>query len=142
MAVKVGRTGKVTLGSTKILGLGAWNISGLDADQLEDTEFGDNVKTYIIALRDGGTVSFDGYYDPADTSDGQEDIRKAFDNGTLVTSLRFYEDATSYWYISNGGLVTAGGGIYITSYEIGADKGGLISCSFSGKVSGLLYVTQ
>ena len=141
MAAIVGRAAKVALGSTKILGIGTWTISGIDVDIHEDTEMGDTYKTYKVGLRESGTVAFNGYYDPANAN-GQTALRTYWQNGTTITSLRFYEDGTSYWIISNGGVVTAGGGIIITSWEIGQDKNGLGTASFSGKVSGVMYITQ
>jgi len=96
MGAKIGRACSVKLGSTKTLGLGTWTISGIDADQFEDSEFGDTYKTHLIGFREGGTVAFTGYYDPADTT-GQTAMKTYWKNGTEITSMRFYVDATSYW---------------------------------------------
>ena len=95
MAAKVGHKGKATLGSTKILGLGTWTISGIDADVLEDTEFEDTYKTYKINLREGGTIAFNGFYDPADST-GQTQLKTYWQSGTSVTSLRLYE-GDNFW---------------------------------------------
>ena len=96
MGAQVGRECKVSLGDTKTLGLGTWNISGIDIDTFDDSEFGDTYKTYKVALREGGTLSFDGYYDPTDST-GQTQMKTYWQNGTNLTSLRFYTDSTSYW---------------------------------------------
>ena len=133
MAAKKGKDCKVTNGANKILGMGTWSINGITSDQLEDTEFGDDWKTYLYGLKDGGQVSFNGYYDPADST-GQDILRSANENETELTDLRFYVDDNSYWRPNSTG--TPKSHIIITSWDINADKSGLVQCSFTGKVSG------
>lgn len=134
MAASQGRNCKVTnVGATKILGMGTWSINGITVDQLEDTEFGDSYKTFLYGLKDGGTVSFNGYYDKADAT-GQTLLRTAHDNATELTDLRFYVDSVSYWRPNSTGSPSSN--IVITSHDIGADKGALVQCSFTGKVNG------
>lgn len=134
MAAKVGKDCKVTFGSNSILGMGTWAMSGIDTDTLEDTEFGDDYKTYKVGLKEGGQISFSGYYDPADST-GQDAARAFREAGTIVTSLRLYVDNTSYWTPTT---TTPLSGVYITGYDVSADKSGLAQCSFTGKVSGLM----
>lgn len=134
MAFKPGHYGKVSLGTSTVVGIGTWTIPGTTADVLEDTEFGDNYKTYQIGLLDSGEVSFNGLYDPADTT-GQGALRTANQAGTALTSLRFYIDNTSYWTPTTTNPVSS---ILITAWEIGLDKSGLGTASFTGKVSGKL----
>jgi len=131
-ATKVGRNCSVRIGTKQTLGIGTWTISGIDADVIEDTEFGDTYKTYVIGFREGGNISFSGHYDPTDAS-GQDVIRTAWENATEVTSLRLYVDSTSYWLVSD-----SIGGLYITSWEVSADKADIARCSFTAKVSGLM----
>ena len=134
MGAQVGRACKVALGSSQILGLGTWTISGVDIDVIEDSEFGDTFKTYLVGMREAGTIAFDGFYDPADSSDGQIQLRTYWGAGTLISSLRLYINANSYWNVSTG----ATDGIFITSWEIGADKTTIMSVSFTGKISGAM----
>ncbi len=134
MGAQVGRECKVALGASQILGLGTWTISGVDIDVHEDTEFGDTYKTFLVGLRESGTVAFDGFYDPADSTDGQIQLRTYWGAGTLISSLRFYIDANSYWNVSTG----ATDGIYITSWDISSDKAGIMLASFTGKISGAM----
>jgi len=136
MAAKIGRACAVKIGTTQILGLGTWSISGVDADQHETSEFADTYKTYLIGLRESGSVTFAGYYDPADST-GQDVIRTAWEVATAVTSIRFYVDAASYWIPCTKNLASTSC-IYITSWDIAADKSGLVSCSFTGKISGAM----
>lgn len=134
MAAKKGKGTKVSLGAIKILGMGVWSINGVTADQLEDTEFGDDWKTYLYGLKDGGQVSFSGYYDPANTT-GQDALRDANENDTELSDLRFYVDSTSYWRPNSTGAPLSSH-IIITTWDITSDKSSLVLCSFTGKVSG------
>lgn len=133
MAAKKGKDCQVTDGANKILGMGTWTIGGITSDQLDDTEFGDDWKTYLLGLKDGGEVSFSGYYDPADTT-GQDVLRTANANETEMTDIRFYVDNTSYWRPNSTGTPLSH--ILVTSWDINVDKSGLVQCSFTGKVSG------
>lgn len=149
MSKKVGQYCKVALGSTKVLGMGTWTISGISADQIESSEFGDNWKTYEFGMKDGGTISFNGFFDPADVT-GQNALRLANLNNTDITNLRLYVDNTSYFepcqttgYFSpavTSGADTMASCINIVSLEVGADKSALITASFQAKVSGVMVL--
>lgn len=133
MGALKGKDCKVTDGTNKILGMGTWSISGITSEQFEDTEFEDDWKSYQYGLKDGGEVSFSGYYDSADTA-GQDVLRTANENDTELTDLRFYVDSTSYWRPNSTGDPASF--ILISSWEINADKSGLVVVTFTGKVSG------
>ena len=150
MAVKVGHKGKVTLGASTIVGMGTWSLSGITADQMESSDFGDNWKQYEFGMKDGGQISFDGLLDPADTT-GQQALQKANLDNTDLTSLRLYIDLTSYYepcqstgYFAPGSLSTGQDTILsvvnVISYDIGLDKSGLGTISFTAKVSGVMVL--
>lgn len=150
MAVKVGYKGKVALGANTIVGMGTWSMSGITADQMESSEFGDNWKKYEFGMKDGGQISFDGLLDPSDTT-GQQALQKANLDNTDLTSLRLYMDLTSYYepcqstgYFAPGSLSTGQDTLLsvvnITSYDIGLDKSGLGTISFTAKVSGVMVL--
>ena len=130
---------KVTLGANKIIGLGTWEITGGAVEQITVDEFGSTYQDVELGLFTGGTFSFSGLY-KKDQTTGQDLIRHAFHLQSNLTSLQFYVDSVSY-YMANT-TTAAGGGlpagvtsskIYITADPtIGADKGGLVSISFSG----------
>jgi hypothetical protein len=132
MAAKLGKNCKVTLGSDKVLGMGTYKLPGVTSEIHEDTEFGDDWKTFLLGLKDGGEVAFNGYYDPADST-GQDVLRTANENGTEVTNIRFYIDATSYWTPKTTGPASH---VLVTAWDIDADKSGIMPCSFTCKVSG------
>jgi len=129
-----GKNCKVSLGSSKILGMGNWTMSGVTTDQIEDSEFEDEWKQFKLGLKDGGTATFNGQYDKTDST-GQDALRTANENDTELTDLRFYVDATSYWVPTTTNPASY---VKIISWDISADKNGLVQCSFTAKVSGKL----
>lgn len=150
MGVKVGHLGKVTLGSDTIVAMGTWTLSGITADQMESSAFGDNWKTYEFGMKDGGQISFNGFLDPSDTT-GQQALQKANMDNTDLTSLQLWVDNTSYYtpsqstaYFAPGSLSTGQSGavsvVNITSYDISMDKAGLATISFTAKVSGVMVL--
>jgi len=145
MAKKVGKDGSVKLGTNAVVGMGTWTMDGITTDEFDASEFGDDWKTYLYGMKDGGTISFNGHYDPADST-GQDILLQANALNSALSTLRFYVDNTSYWvpnqtsgYFSP--TLTTGAGtelstLHITSINIGMDKSGLGTISFTAKVSG------
>jgi hypothetical protein len=133
---KPGKLASVKYTGVNVAGMGTWNLSGFSRETLEDTEFGDDVKTFVFGPGDGGTIDFSGLYDPTDST-GQAALDALIIAGTVIsnTTLRFYVDAASYWTISSGGsiLITKG-------KAVSMDKSGLGQVSFSAKVSGIMYL--
>ena len=136
MGAIFGKYGKVTIGTsaTKISLMGTYSIPSVSADQLEDTEFGDEWKTFKMGLKDGGQITFSGLYDPTDTA-GQTALRTYNADNTELTTLRLYIDNTSYWTPTTTNPASY---VQITGWEIGLEKAGLATASFSAKVSGKL----
>ena len=129
-----GKNCKVSLGANKVLGMGNWTLSGVESDQIEDTEFEDEWKQYKLGMKDGGTVTFNGQYDATDTT-GQDVLRTANENDTEITDIRFYVDANSYWTPTT---TSPASHVKVISWEINSDKNGLVQATFSCKVSGRL----
>ena len=148
MTVFVGKDGKVTLGTSTIVGMGNWAIDGVSIDEFDSSAFGDNWKSFAYGMKDGGTISFSGHFDPTDTT-GQIALQKANLDNTALTSIRLYFNNTSYYepnqstgYFAPGALSTGQNtlpsNVRITSFNIGMDKGGLGTISFTAKVSGVM----
>ena len=135
MSAKVGKLASVKYLGSKVAGMGTWSISGLTRDILEDTEFNDDVKTFMFGVADGGTIDFNGLYDPADTT--QNIFLSLLLAGTVLatTMLQLFIDSTSYWAVSTGGQI-----LITKAAAITMDKNGLGQISFSAKVSGTLYL--
>lgn len=132
MASKSGFAASVRMSTTTIAGMGTWSMDGLSRETVEDTAFGDTVKKYVFGFMDGGSLSFDGSYDP-DNATGQAILNSACVNASVLGpgSIRLYIDNTSYWTIASGGqlLVTKANAITM-------EKSGLGKISFTAKVSG------
>lgn len=149
MAYLVGKDGKVALGADTVVGMGTWSIDGITTDEFECSAFGDNWKSYSYGMKDGGTISFNGHYDPRDTT-GQEALLQANLYNSSLTNIRLYVDNTSYFepcqstgYFSpdlTTGADTLLSNVRITAFNIGLDKSGLGTISFTGKVSGLMVL--
>jgi len=145
---KVGYLGKVTLGATKVLGIGNWSMDGKSIAELDDTEFGDQSTKYALGIQDGGTVSFAGNYKAGDTT-GQTALIEAFDERTELTDLRFWIDETSYFhpcattgYLHPGkttGANTVLSNTILTASPITMDKGALGQISFTARVNGCSF---
>lgn len=134
MTTKKGKNCKVTIGANKVLGMGTFSIAGVDSDLLDDTEFGDDWKQFQIGLKDGGELTFNGLYDPADST-GQDYLRSANLNDAQVTNIRFYVDANSYWTPKTTNPASY---VLVTGWEISAEMNGMVQCSFTCKVSGAM----
>ena len=149
MATKIGKDCAVKLGTGSIVGMGTWSLSGITSDSLESTEFGDNWKKFEFGIKDGGQVTFNGLFDPADTT-GQDVLKAANLDNTDITTLRLYVDNTSYyeacqttgyWTPSDSvGNDTVLSVLNVTSYDISSDKSGLMQTSFTCKVSGCMVL--
>jgi len=149
MSKRIGKRGKVTVGASTVVGIGTWSINGIQADQIDASALGDEWKQYEFGMKDGGDVSFNGHFDP-DDSTGQAKVYEANLYNSHLEDLRFYIDSTSYFepcqttgYFSptlTTGAPTCKSSVTITSYQIQKDKGGLDSVSFSGKVSGVMVL--
>lgn len=149
MAKKVGKDAAVKLSTATVVGMGTWSMDGISTEQIPSDEFGDEWKTFLSGMKDSGTISFSGHFDPADTT-GQEVLAQALLYGSALTTLRLYVDNTSYYtpcattgYFSptlTTGAPTVLSSVAIVSHNISFDKSGLGACSFQGKISGLMVL--
>ena len=149
MARRVGKDAKVTLGTDTVTEMGTWSINGIQTEEFDASAFGDTWKEFEYGMKDGGTVSFNGHYDPDDTT-GQQALQQANLYNSALTNLRLYIDNTSYFepcqttgYFSPNlttGAPTQASSVKITSLDITADKSGIETISFGGKVSGVMVL--
>ncbi len=139
MSATGGRKARVMYGVNTIANIGEFSLSGLAADLLETTSFGDTVKTWERAgIDDAGEISFSGNYDPADTN-GQVALNALKAVNTGLTNLYFYDQygagaagtTYSFWRVGSGGDIK-----FVKFNAISMTKNGLGTISFSGKVSG------
>jgi hypothetical protein len=149
MAITVGKDAKVMIGSATILGMGTWSMGGVTTEEFDDTEFGDQWKTFLYGMKDGGTITFNGHLDMADAT-GQQILFAANAKNSAIASLRFYVNNTSYFvpnqttdYLGPAALSTGMGtpglcNVNITGISIGEDKSGLGTVSFTARVNGVM----
>jgi len=131
MAGLPGYKGKVTIGASKVAEMGSWSVSGQECEMLEDSEFGDDVKTYVPGRIDGGVVTFSGHYDPDDTV--QTALHTAYQNKTQVNNIRlYYGSGTAEFFFCETDTTCEVQSID----DLGVDQSGLGTIGFSLKVSG------
>jgi len=100
-------------------------------------------------MKDGGTVAFSGLFKPTDET-GQQALLDANLENTDITTMRLYIDNTSYFvpcqttgYFSpynTTGASTKLSHVNVTSFNVNADKSGLMQIDFSCKVSGVMVL--
>ena len=145
----VGKDGKVSLGANSVVGMGTWSLDGIQVEEFDASAFGDTWKKFEYGMKDGGTISFNGHYEPTDTT-GQQALQQANLYNSDLTDIRLYVDNTSYWepcqttgYSSPNlttGAPTKLSSVTITAFNIGMDKSGLGTVNFTGKVSGVMVL--
>lgn len=150
MAYLSGKNAAVKIGTSTVVGMGNWNISGITADRLETSAFGTQWKTFSLGMLDGGTITFSGLYSNSDTT-GQDVLKLANLNDTQVTTLRLYIDNASYYvpcqtsgYFDPNNTTAAGDSVLshvkIESWSVVADKGDMVKIDFTAKVSGCMVL--
>jgi hypothetical protein len=146
---KSGKDCKVTLGANTVVGMGTWSLDSVTTDQMDASAFNDNWKSFEFGMKDGGTISFGGLYDAADTT-GREALQLARLNNTDLTTLRLYIDDTSYYepcqttgYFSptnTTGNDTVVSHVNVLTCPMNADKADLVKIDFTCKVSGVMVL--
>jgi len=145
----VGKDGKVTIGSNTVVGMGTWSMPGISVEQLDASSFGDQWKTFLYGMKDGGTLTFNGHLNLQDTT-GQQLLLAANAKNSAFTTLRFYVNSVSYWepcattdYFAPGPLSTGMGtpglcSVNIVGITCGMDKSGIGTVSFTAKINGCM----
>lgn len=131
MAKIFGVNGKVMYGSTVVANMVSWSMSGLSSPTSSaPTAFGDTgtkVKE-VTELPDGGTIEFNGNWDPADA--GQAAFATHCAAGTHLTNLYLYANTSTFWRVGTGGYI-----IVTKSDAVTLPRNGAGTISFSGDVS-------
>ena len=131
MSTYNGRNAKVSLSIVTVSELSSWSLD-LGNDEIDTSAFGSTWKKSDVGMR-GWSASISGHYDPSDAT-GQAAIETAWANGSLITTLRLYVNAASYWepdYTTD----TYGGG-RVTSYAINTAHDAVAGISFTVSGSG------
>ena len=136
-ATLTGSFQRVTMGPTsKILGAGKYEISGVTRKTVDASEFGVDIDIFEFGSADGGTITLsDVSYDPSDPM--QNALRTYVNDGvkliynSTTSGIRFWVNSTSYLTIGTQGTILMTG-----AGKVSADRNGMAKTDFSGKVSG------
>ena len=83
----------------------------------------------VTDLPDGGTLEFNGNYDPSDVN-GQQALAAVCVIGTHLTDLYLYVNVSTFWRVKAGGYI-----IINKAKAISLPRSGFGTISFSGDVS-------
>lgn len=133
---------KITLGATtKLLGAGKYEISGVTRKTVDCSEFGVDIDIFEFASADGGTITLsDVSYDPTDAM--QNYIRTCVETSIKMTNgatsgMRLWINASSYLRVGTSGHI-----LWTAAGKVSADRNGMAKTDFTGKVSGaFMYLT-
>jgi len=133
---------RVTLGATtKLLGAGRYEISGVTRKTVDASEFGVDIDIYEFGSADGGTITLsDVSYDPTDPM--QNYLRSCVQSGIKMdngatSGIRFWINSTSYLSVGTSGNI-----LFTNAGKVSADRNGMAKTDFSGQVSGaFMYLT-
>jgi len=138
MALKAGYKGKVKIGATTIGGATTWSYSGSTREMLEDTEFGDEHKTFIPGQIEGGEITISGNY-LMDEDSGQQLLKTKYDSGDPITDVALYLSEADSFYMTPDDSTTPASYVTISSYDnVDNDKAGVGTFTCTMKVSGKL----
>jgi hypothetical protein len=132
----IGSFQKVTIGtSTKVLGVGKFTINGATRKTVDASEFGVDIDIFEFGSADGGTITLSPVmYDMTDPS--QLFLISCCQNATKLTNnftsgLRFWLNSTSYMTIGTSGAI-----LLTDVGDVNADRSGMATTQFVGKISG------
>ena len=148
MAKITGQCAKVVLDDTKVDGAFSWEMSGIEAEEIETTEFCDNFKTYLYGAKDGGSITVNGYVDPESVP--QEALEALLVQGTEFKNLKLYFDRDERFYLtpnqwpgylnpSNAqNMDTPDTTLIVTGQTISAEASGMIEVSWTMRINGVM----
>ena len=124
MATKIGTNALVKVGAATVADLANWSFTDT-REAIKAPVFGETFnKVHGMGTRNV-TGSISGYLNIAD-SNGQEIIKKAYQDGTAITDFYLYIDDSIYY---------TGSEVYITSCNVSAAVNEVLPIEFSFEVS-------
>jgi len=133
--VKLGRNARIKLDGTVVARMTSMDIT-INNDTIDITSFGDEWMKFCRGMQSWtGTVN--GYLDLDNAQ--QSTLVTAAEAGTLVSTLSFWVDSTTYF--SSDLVEDSEAGMYIDSYNFTADNNSVVSFSMSLTGSGPLTRT-
>jgi hypothetical protein len=135
---KVGYKGKVKKGSTAIAGIATWSYSGTVRGMEDDSELGDEHKTFVGVQLEGGEITLTGHY-LIDEDAGQQLLRTAILADSPWTDIKLFTDELGNKYYEPDPTTTPASYVSVTKFdEISQDKAGIVTFSATLKVSGIM----
>ena len=146
MGLLKGKDCKVMYNGVTVASMGTWKLDGIKADEIDTSAFGQNWKSFCYGMKDGGTITFSGFRDPDDAT-GQNALQMANVLNTPITNIKFYmgstrhyepNQTTGYWSPDtaySAGQDTTPGVVYITAFNVSADKSGMVLTDFTARVA-------
>ena len=128
-----GRNALIKIGTVTVAEMASWSLD-LSNDEIDTSAFGSTWKKSDVGMR-GWTLSVSGHYDPSNTT-GQGLVEAAWADGSLVSTVRAYVSAASYWTPSVTADPTAGG--RVTSYALNQAHDAVAGISFTLSGSGAI----
>jgi len=133
---KPGYKGKVTIGDLVVCGMATWNYGGSTRDLNDDSEFGDEDKSFAPLQSEGGEITMSGKF-LQDVDAGQQVLKDAYDNAEELTDIRLYVDLEDEKYYSPDPNTAHPSYCTVTKAdEVGCDKAGIVTINYTLKVSG------
>ena len=136
----IGTFQRVTLGSSsKILGAGKYEISGITRRTIDASEFGVDIDIFEFGAADAGTITLsDANFDPTDPC--QNYLHSCASNAfklsqNSLSGIRFWLNNTSYMTIGTSGFI-----LMTSAGKVIADRNGFAKTEFTGKVSGAFMI--
>ena len=126
-----GRNAVVKLDDTTVAEMASWSLD-LSNDEIDTTAFGTTWKKSDVGMR-GWSLAISGHYDPSNTA-GQGLVEAAWAAGSLISTVRAYVNAASYWAPDVSTDTNAGG--RVTSYALNQAHDAVAGISFTLAGSG------
>ena len=130
-----GKNSRVCLNTyaSVLAGMGRFTVD-MGRDVIDGSEFGTEWKR-TTGGQIGARVTFEGFYDKSNVS--VSGILSAFLAGSLLTTLRLYEDSASYWAADT--VVDADAGFRVTAFNVSSANNELVrvncTCESSGAIA-------
>jgi len=134
----VGYKGKVQKSGTVIAGIASWTYSGTIRAMEDDSEFGDEHKTFVGMQLEGGEITIVGQC-LLDEDAGQQLLRTAILGDQQWTDLRLYIDKVGVKYYEPDPTTDPASYVSVTKFDdLGHNKAGIMSFTATFKVSGIM----
>ena len=129
MATYSGQDGHIKVGTYEVAEMASWNLT-ISANEIAVNVFGTSWSKTQQGIK-SWNCSVSGFYDKSDTN-GQTAIKNAFYANTLLTTVKFYVDDTSYWTPDYTADTACGCRVTNYSPQQSADNVAQISIQFAG----------